>query len=60
VTLEWHRLDRYGRAIADVPLDGLDVNAEQVKRGMALVYVQYLRLHVLVSCLTLPSWSSKT
>ncbi|MBI3368833.1 MAG: thermonuclease family protein, partial [Burkholderiales bacterium] len=26
VTLEWHRLDRYGRPIADVTLDGLDVN----------------------------------
>jgi micrococcal nuclease len=41
VTLEWHRLDRYGRPIADVTLDGLDVNAEQVKRGMAWVYLQY-------------------
>lgn len=41
VSLEWHRLDRYGRPIADVTLDGLDVNAEQVKRGMAWVYLQY-------------------
>lgn len=41
MTLEWHRLDRYGRPIADVTLDGLDVNAEQVKRCMAWVYLQY-------------------
>lgn len=41
VTLAWHHLDRYGRPIADVTLDGLDVNAEQVKRGMAWVYRQY-------------------
>ena len=41
VTLEWHRLDRYGRPIADVTIEGLDVNAEQVRRGMAWVYLQY-------------------
>ena len=41
VTLEWHRLDRYGRPIADVTIDGLDVNAEQVRRGVAWIYVQY-------------------
>lgn len=41
VTLAWHHLDRYGRPIAVVTLDGLDVNAEQVKRGMAWVYRQY-------------------
>lgn len=41
VTLAWQRLDRYGRPIADVTLDELDVNAEQVRRGMAWVYLQY-------------------
>jgi len=43
VTLQWDKLDRYGRPIANVSVDGLDVNAEQVKRGMAWVYLQYSR-----------------
>lgn len=34
--------DRYGRTIGRVMCDGIDVNAEQVRRGMAWVYDQYV------------------
>jgi endonuclease YncB( thermonuclease family) len=35
--------DRYGRVVGRVYAGGLDVNAEQVKRGMAWVYRKYAR-----------------
>jgi endonuclease YncB( thermonuclease family) len=35
--------DRYGRAVGKVYVGSLDMNAEQVKRGMAWVYRQYNR-----------------
>lgn len=38
-----HGRDRYGRTIGTVFVNGLDVNAEQVRRGMAWVYVRYAR-----------------
>ena len=38
VQLSWRALDRYGRRIAQISVDGLDVNAEQVRRGFAWVY----------------------
>lgn len=38
-----HGQDRYGRTIGSVFIAGLDVNAEQVRRGMAWVYVRYAR-----------------
>ena len=41
VELTWKSLDRYGRPIAQVAVDGLDVNAEQVKRGLAWVFPRY-------------------
>ena len=41
VLLSWISLDRYGRPIAHVSIDGLDVNAEQVKRGFAWVFLRY-------------------
>ena len=41
VLLWWKSLDRYGRPIAQVPMDGMDVNAEQVKRGFAWVFLRY-------------------
>ncbi|MBP6762505.1 MAG: thermonuclease family protein, partial [Thauera sp.] len=41
VELAWKSLDRYGRPIAQVAVDGLDVNAEQVKRGFAWVFRRY-------------------
>ena len=34
--------DRYGRTLARVTCDGVDANAEQVKRGMAWVYDRYI------------------
>jgi endonuclease YncB( thermonuclease family) len=33
--------DRYGRTLGRVYCAGIDVNAEQVRRGMAWVYVRY-------------------
>jgi endonuclease YncB( thermonuclease family) len=35
--------DRYGRVVGRVYAGGLDVNAEQIRRGMAWVYLQYNR-----------------
>ena len=40
-TLEDQGRDRYERAIARVTCTGQDVNAEQVRRGMAWVFVRY-------------------
>ncbi len=34
--------DRYGRTLARVACDGIDANAEQVRRGMAWVYDRYV------------------
>ena len=41
VLLSWKSLDRYGRPIAQVSIDGMDVNAEQVRRGFAWVFRRY-------------------
>lgn len=41
VALTWRDIDPYGRPVVKVQVDGLDVNAEQVKRGYAWVYRQY-------------------
>jgi len=41
VTATWRQLDRYQRPIAQVRVDGLDVNAELVRLGLAWVYTQY-------------------
>lgn len=35
-------IDRYGRTIGRVQCDGVDANAEQVRRGMAWVYDRYV------------------
>jgi endonuclease YncB( thermonuclease family) len=35
VTVEWSKSDRYGRIVGKVMLDGLDINLEQVRRGLA-------------------------
>lgn len=37
--------DRYKRTVARIKCDGVDANAEQVKRGMAWVYRQYAKDH---------------
>ena len=41
VTATWRELDRYGRPVAPIIVDGIDVNAAQVERGMAWVYIRY-------------------
>lgn len=38
-----HGQDRYGRTIGTAFIGGRDVNAEQVRRGMTWVYLQYAR-----------------
>jgi endonuclease YncB( thermonuclease family) len=40
-TLEERGKDRYGRTLARVNCEGIDANAEQVRRGMAWVYRKY-------------------
>lgn len=35
--------DRYGRTIGNIRCGGIDVNAEQVRRGMAWVYDRYVK-----------------
>lgn len=35
--------DRYGRTVADVACRGIDAGAEQVRTGMAWVYVKYAK-----------------
>jgi endonuclease YncB( thermonuclease family) len=42
VELHTRGLDRYGRTLAVVMLDGVDVNLEQVKSGSAWVYEKYI------------------
>jgi endonuclease YncB( thermonuclease family) len=42
VSVEWSKVDRYGRIIGKVLVDGKDVNIEMVRRGMAWVYRKYL------------------
>lgn len=37
--------DRYKRTVARIKCDGVDANAEQVRRGMAWVYRKYARDH---------------
>ncbi|MEY4710586.1 MAG: Thermonuclease precursor [Pseudomonadota bacterium] len=43
VSVEGGKLDRYGRSLGKIVLDGQDVNLEQVRRGMAWHYKQYAR-----------------
>lgn len=41
VIATWTQADRYGRPIVEVEADGVNVNAEQVRRGFAWVYRRY-------------------
>lgn len=41
VHIEWQEVDRNGRPIVTMTVDGLDVSEEQVRRGMAWVYRAY-------------------
>ena len=43
VAVEWDKVDRYGRKVGQVMLEGRDCNLEQVKRGLAWHYKQYQR-----------------
>ncbi|WP_027159149.1 thermonuclease family protein [Methylobacter luteus] len=42
VIIDDHGTDRYKRTLGRITCDGIDANAEQVKRGMAWAYKQYL------------------
>jgi endonuclease YncB( thermonuclease family) len=41
VDVEWSKQDRYGRIVGMITLAGVDINLEQIKRGMAWHYKQY-------------------
>lgn len=41
VVVEWQKLDRYGRVVGKVLLDGFDVCIEQIRKGMAWHYKKY-------------------
>lgn len=43
VKVDWNKVDRYGRIIGVVQVNGLDVGLEQIRRGMAWHYKQYER-----------------
>lgn len=43
VTIEWDKRDRYGRTVGKVMVNGVDVNLEQIKAGMAWWYAKYSR-----------------
>lgn len=41
VTVEWTKLDRYGRTVGKILVNGKDANLEQVRAGMAWWYEKY-------------------
>lgn len=41
VTVEWTKLDRYGRTVGKILVNGRDANLEQIKAGMAWWYEKY-------------------
>lgn len=41
VTVDSHKRDKYGRYVGKVLADGLDVNLEQINRGLAWHYTEY-------------------
>lgn len=48
VQIVTHGHDRYSRTIATIFLNDVDINAEQVKNGMAWAYVKYSKKYVLL------------
>jgi endonuclease YncB( thermonuclease family) len=46
VTCESHGKDRYGRMIGKCSVNGLDIGAEMVSRGLALAYTRYSRYYL--------------
>jgi len=49
IKVEKETIDKYGRTVGTLIVDSLDANKEQVKRGMAWVYKQYLHDQSLLS-----------
>lgn len=49
VRVEQKDVDRYGRVVGRIFIGGTDVNAEQVRQGMAWAYRQYLRDTTLIT-----------
>ena len=41
VVVEWSKLDRYGRPVGKVMVNGIDANLAQIKAGMAWWYEKY-------------------
>jgi endonuclease YncB( thermonuclease family) len=41
VDVEWTKLDRYNRIVGKITLNDVDINLEQIKRGMAWHYKHY-------------------
>lgn len=41
VDVEWTKLDRYNRIVGKITLNDVDINLEQIERGMAWHYKQY-------------------
>jgi len=41
VTVEWNKLDRYGRTVGKILVSGVDTNLEQIRAGMAWWYEKY-------------------
>lgn len=41
VNVDWDKRDRYGRLVGKVIIDGIDVNLEQVKDGLAWFFRKY-------------------
>ncbi|WP_233254527.1 thermonuclease family protein [Limnohabitans sp. 2KL-51] len=41
VDVEWSKQDRYGRIVGKIMLGVVDINLEQIKRGMAWHYKEY-------------------
>jgi endonuclease YncB( thermonuclease family) len=40
-TVIWHKQDKYGRLVGKVSIEGIDVGLDQLRTGMAWVYVEY-------------------
>lgn len=43
VSVEWHKVDRYGRVVGKVLVNGRDVNLAQVTAGLAWHYAEYAK-----------------
>lgn len=43
VVATWEVLDKYQRPIVNLSCDGININQEQVRRGMAWVYIKYAK-----------------